>query len=85
VLAGNSLNVVSIRIVAGYLRRLRRDLPDKVGSNACRDQRMSLTFLRQYEGSPLPPPPPLPTEHTPQPLQNYVYVDSVLKVERGHG
>lgn len=48
-LAGNSLRVVSVRNVAAYLRRLQTDLPDKVGSNVCRDQLMSLTFLRKYE------------------------------------
>jgi hypothetical protein len=58
VLAGNSLRVVGCRIVAAYLRRLQRYLPDKVGSNACRDQLMSLIFLRKYEE-----PPPPPTSH----------------------
>jgi len=49
VLAGNSFRVVSARNVAAYLRKLRKDLPCKVGTNVCRDQLMSLTFLRKYE------------------------------------
>ena len=62
VLAGNSLMVVSVGIVAAYLRRLHSYLPDKVGSSACRDQLMSLIFLGRCEEIPHSP---LPPEHIP--------------------
>jgi hypothetical protein len=58
VLAGHSLKVVCVRIIVAYLKRLRRELSDKVGSNACRDQQMSLTSLRKYEDPHQYPPPP---------------------------